>query len=89
MSETLTIRVPEPLRRFIDKRAGDNGLYENASEYLRDLIRRDFEKEETRKWHKLSQELQSALDMDEKHYIPFDAQAIIDQAQSIHAKEKS
>jgi hypothetical protein len=38
------------LLRFIQERAGPNGLYKPASEYLRDLIGRDFQCQEERKW---------------------------------------
>lgn len=89
MAETLTVRLSGPLRRFIDKRSGENGLYENASEYLRDLVRRDFEKEEARKWSALIEELKPALAADESEYVPFDAEAIISQAQAEYAEENA
>ncbi len=87
MAETLTIRLSGPLRRFIERRSGENGLYENASEYVRDLVRRDFEKEEQRKWSMLTEELNSALMADQSEYVPFDVEAIIDQARAEYAEE--
>jgi len=38
--ETLHIDLPEPMKRFVQKRATEGG-YESASEYVRDLIRAD------------------------------------------------
>ena len=41
---TLTVRISGPLAEFVQERVGDHGLYENISEYIRDLIRRDKER---------------------------------------------
>ena len=54
MATTLNVRVNGPLEDFIAENIGADGLYENASEYVRDLIRRDMERRE-------SQFLQDAL----------------------------
>lgn len=88
MVDTVTIRVSGPLRRFIDQRAGDGGLYESASEYLRDLIRHDFEKEDNRKWTALADELKPALNAKQSEFVPFDAQSIIKDAKARHGAKK-
>ena len=88
MTDTVTIRVSGPLRRFIDQRAGDNGLYESASEYLRDLIRHDFEAEEHRKWSALAQELKPAIDAKQSEFVAFDAKSIIKDAKARHGAKK-
>ncbi len=41
MAEGVNVRITGKLRTFIEEQAGINGLYESASEYVRDLIRRD------------------------------------------------
>jgi len=38
--ETMNIDLPESMKRFVQERAIEGG-YENASEYVRDLIRAD------------------------------------------------
>ena len=82
MPDTVTIRLTGPLRRFLDTRAGENGLYESASEYLRDLVRRDFEKEESHKWSSLLSALKPAITADESAFIPFNMDDMIAEAES-------
>ena len=43
MRETITVnvRVSGELGRHVAGQVGEDGLYENVSEYIRDLIRRD------------------------------------------------
>lgn len=41
MASSLNLSLTEELRRFVDSRIGDAGVYATPSEYLRDLIRRD------------------------------------------------
>ena len=42
-SESIHVRVTGPLQDHIQQQIGKNGLYENASEYIRALIRRDLQ----------------------------------------------
>ncbi|MBK8971293.1 MAG: hypothetical protein IPM37_08005 [Hahellaceae bacterium] len=41
MASSLNLSLTDELRKFIDSRTGDNGLYSTPSEYLRELIRKD------------------------------------------------
>ncbi len=50
MAEGVNVGITGKLRRFIGEQASPDGLYESASEYVRDLIRRDFQRQEERKW---------------------------------------
>ena len=43
---TLTVRLSGALGDFVAANVGENGSYENVSEYIRDLIRRDKERAE-------------------------------------------
>ncbi|MGB7405912.1 MAG: addiction module antitoxin [Pacificimonas sp.] len=43
---TLNVRVNSALQDHIAMQLGEHGLYENASEYVRDLIRRDKKRRE-------------------------------------------
>jgi len=57
----LSVRLTTPLTDFVTTRVGAEGDYDNASEYVRDLIRRDREREEQRAFHKLKATLQDAF----------------------------
>ena len=41
---TMTVRISGALSEFVASNVGENGSYENISEYVRDLIRRDMER---------------------------------------------
>ena len=43
---TMTVRVGGALSDFVAANVGEDGSYENVSEYIRDLIRRDKERVE-------------------------------------------
>ncbi|MBL7645504.1 MAG: hypothetical protein JNK74_04860 [Candidatus Hydrogenedentes bacterium] len=43
MASSLNLSLTDELRRFVDSRTGDGGLYSTPSEYVRDLIRRDMQ----------------------------------------------
>ena len=45
-SMTLNVRINGPLGDFVAGNVGDAGTYENVSEYVRDLIRKDKERAE-------------------------------------------
>lgn len=74
MAEGINVRFTGELQRFIQNRTGDSGLYGSASEYIRDLVRRDYEREEQRKWQWLRQELKAGA---EAEFVALDADAII------------
>jgi len=40
---TMNISLPDPMKRWVEAQA-DTGRYSNASDYVRDLIRRDQER---------------------------------------------
>lgn len=40
---TMNVSLPDPLRDFVEERV-KSGRYANASDYVRDLIRRDLDK---------------------------------------------
>lgn len=57
----LSVRLTEPLTEFVTHRVGTKGDYDNASEYVRDLIRRDREREERLAFDRLKATLQEAF----------------------------
>ena len=77
MAEGVNVRFAGELQRFIQTRIGDSGLYGSASEYIRDLVRRDYEREEQRKWLWLRHELKAGAEANEAEFVDLDADAII------------
>ena len=47
MASSMNLSLTDELRDFVNRRAGDSGVYATPSEYLRDLIRRDMEAQAT------------------------------------------
>ncbi|HRQ87869.1 MAG TPA: type II toxin-antitoxin system ParD family antitoxin [Bacteroidia bacterium] len=82
MAEGVNVRFAGELQRFIQTRIGDSGLYGSASEYIRDLVRRDYEREEQRRWAMLERELKPGIEADEKDFVTLDAGRIIAEAKS-------
>ena len=54
---TMTVRLSNVLSDFVAENVGENGSYENVSEYVRDLIRRDKERAEQEAYERLKTEL--------------------------------
>ena len=73
---TLNVRVSGALSEFVAANVGDVGTYENVSEYVRDLIRRDKERVEAERLLVLRAELTAAFAAPESDYQPLDADAI-------------
>ncbi|SDG60073.1 ribbon-helix-helix domain-containing protein [Thalassobaculum litoreum] len=74
---TLNVRVSGPLGDFVANNIGDNGAYENVSEYVRDLIRRDKERAEAEGFARLKVELNAAFAAPESVYEALDAETVI------------
>ncbi len=64
--ETITISLPEGFRSTVDRLMREGG-YNNTSEYVRDLIRRDLERREQRA---LEDRLLKALDAPDTETTP-------------------
>lgn len=82
MAEGVNVRFAGELQRFIQSQIGDRGLYSSASEYIRDLVRRDYEREEQRKWATLKNELSPGLQADETDFVPLDIEGVITEARA-------
>lgn len=79
MSKTmnLSVRLTEPLTEFVSHRVGADGDYDNVSEYIRDLIRRDREREEQLALRRLKLTLQEAFAEPDDAYVAFTAEDVI------------
>lgn len=74
---TMTVRLGSALGEFVAANVGEQGTYENVSEYVRDLIRRDKERKETETYERLRAELTHAYAAPEESYHPLTAADII------------
>ena len=76
-SLTLNVRVSGALGAFVATNVGEEGAYENVSEYVRDLIRRDKARAEAEAFERLKAELTRAFGAPENSYQPLAADMVI------------
>lgn len=74
---TMTVRISGALSEFVASNVGENGSYENISEYVRDLIRRDKERAEREAFDRLKAELTRAFAAPEESYRRLTAAEVI------------
>jgi putative addiction module CopG family antidote len=74
---TMTVRLSGALSEFVSTNVGETGSYENVSEYIRDLIRRDKERVEREAFDRLKAELQHGFAASEASYQPLSAAQVI------------
>ncbi len=74
---TLTVRLSGMLSEFVAQNVGENGAYENVSEYIRDLIRRDKERVERESFDRLKAELTLAFAAPDDSYQPLTPAQVI------------
>lgn len=74
---TMTVRLSGTLSDFVAANVGEHGAYENVSEYMRDLIRRDKERTEREAFDRLRAELTHAYAAPESSYQPLTAADVI------------
>ena len=73
----LNVRVSGTLSEFVSQTIGDEGDDDNVSEYVRDLIRRDKARKETKAFELLKAELQKSFAAPNSEYIELSAHDII------------
>lgn len=74
---TMTVRLSGPLSEFVATNVGEQGDYENISEYMRDLIRRDKARKEQEAFDRLKAELAHAFAAPENSYRTLSAAEVI------------
>jgi Arc/MetJ-type ribon-helix-helix transcriptional regulator len=74
---TLNVRVSGALGEHVATNVGEDGAYENISEYVRDLIRRDKERADAEAFTRLKAELTKAFAAPDSAYKPLDADTVI------------
>jgi putative addiction module CopG family antidote len=73
----MTVRLSGALSDFVASNVDENGAYENISEYVRDLIRRDKERREQEAFDRLKAELTQAFAAPEESYVALTAAEVI------------
>jgi antitoxin ParD1/3/4 len=73
----LNVRVTGALSDFVAANVGQDGAYDNVSEYVRDLIRRDKARAETEAFNRLKAELDLAFAQPDDSYSVLDAETVI------------
>lgn len=76
-SMTLNVRIRGALGDFVAANVGPSGAYENVSEYVRDLIRRDKERAEGEAFNRLKAELARGFAAPDSTYHRLDADTVI------------
>lgn len=76
-SMTVNVRVNGPLGDFIADNVGAAGTYENVSEYVRDLIRKDKDRAEAVLFERLRAELNVAFAAPDDSYSALTADDVI------------
>jgi antitoxin ParD1/3/4 len=75
-SQHINVRVKGELQTHLQQQIGEHGLYENASEYIRSLIRKDLlSRKEAWEW--LRRELEPAMRASEDEFVAVSAQDVI------------
>ncbi len=72
----INVRVTPELNKHLQQQIGESGLYNNASEYIRDLLRKDL-KSQKESWEWLKRELEPALRADDSDYQEIRAADVI------------
>jgi putative addiction module CopG family antidote len=73
----MTVRLSGALSDFVAANVSESGSYENVSEYIRDLIRRDKERAEQEAFDRLKAELTRAFAAPESTYQTLTAADVI------------
>lgn len=74
---TLNVRVSGALGDHVATNVGEDGAYENVSEYVRDLIRRDKARADAEAFTRLKAELTKAFAAPDSAYKALDADTVI------------
>ena len=79
---TMTVRLSGMLSDFVAENVGKTGSYENVSEYIRDLIRRDKNRTEQQAFARLKAELTRAFTAPDSSYVSLTASDVINRNQA-------
>ncbi len=90
MSEGINVRLPGRLQDFVKEKSDPvHGSFSSASEYIRDLIRHDYEAEQSRKWSALRNEISQGMAASENEFDLVEAKDIIKEAKDSRSIDKA
>lgn len=84
----VNVRIPGCIYNHIQEICGEDGLYENASEFFRDLARRHYEQSENEKLLRLNATLAPLLNRPIEEFTPFDAEKDLEEIERQYLAEK-
>jgi antitoxin ParD1/3/4 len=73
----MTVRISGALSEFVAQNVSADGAYENVSEYVRDLIRKDKANSDETAFQRLKAELTHAYSAPDSSYTPLSATDVI------------
>lgn len=82
---TLNVRVGGALSEFVAANVGEHGAYDNVSEYVRDLIRKDKKEAEEQAFQRLKAELQRAFGSPDAGYRRITAADVVTRNRARHS----
>lgn len=71
------VKISGRLEEYTRTQIGENGLYETVSEYLRDLIRQDMERQKAKTWADLQVELTPGMQAPPSAFVEVTAADVI------------
>ena len=74
---TMTVRLSGALSDFVASNVDEDGEYENISEYVRDLIRRDKARRDEERFERLKAELRHGFAAPDSAYVSLTAAEVI------------
>ena len=78
---TMTVRIGGVLSEFVAANVSEGGAYENVSEYVRDLIRRDMQRAEREAFERLKAELTHAFAAPDDSYRTLSVEDVLSRNQ--------
>lgn len=82
MANSINVRLPGELSAFVKAQTDGAGVYDSTSEYIRDLIRRDYERVEEQKWLALEEKLRPGLEAGEEEFVAVSSEELIASAKA-------
>ena len=85
MAEGINVRLPAQLKAFVEEKASPDGLYGSASEYIRDLVRHDYEQTNAQSWESLNSHLKGVMKQPRETYSKVTLAEVVERNQRIKA----
>jgi len=84
----INTRLPQQLASYVEEICGPHGLYETTSEFIRELIRQHYEKNELHKWQTLNNRLAPGANANINEFEQINPEKQIKQFKNKYKNEK-